>query len=77
MAAKQVLLAQSGEWAMMLHDGVISDYVKEQFQDEIISFTKVFDALASNTVSTEWLTNCEKKSPLFPWLNYRVFCKKK
>ncbi|MBQ0039871.1 MAG: DUF1957 domain-containing protein [Treponema sp.] len=77
MAAKQILLAQSGEWAMMLHDGVISDYVQEQFKDEILSFTKVFDALASNTVSTEWLTSCEKKNPLFPWLNYRIFCRKK
>lgn len=77
MAAKQVLLAQSGEWPMMLHDSILSDYVNEQFKDEILSFTKVFDALASNTVSTEWLTNCEKKSPLFPWLNYRIYCKKK
>ncbi|WP_407399433.1 1,4-alpha-glucan branching protein domain-containing protein [Treponema sp.] len=77
MAAKQVLLAQSGEWPMMLHDSVLSDYVNEQFKDEILSFTKVFDALASNTVSTEWLTNCEKKNPLFPWLNYRIFCRKK
>lgn len=77
MAAKQVLLAQSGEWPMMLHNSVLSDYVNEQFKDEILSFTKVFDALASNTVSTEWLTNCEKKNPLFPWLNYRIFCTKK
>ena len=77
MAAKQVLLAQSGEWAMMLHDSILTEYVEEQFKNEIISFTKVFDALASNTVSTEWLTGCEKKSPLFPWLNYRVYCRKK
>lgn len=77
MAAKQVLLAQTGEWPMMLHESLLSDYVSEQFKEEILSFTKVFDALASNTVSTEWLTNCEKKSPLFPWLNYRIYCKKK
>lgn len=77
MAAKQILLAQTGDWPKMLHEGIISDFVKNQFKDEILSFTKVFDALASNTVSTEWLTACERKNPLFPWLNYRVFSRKK
>lgn len=77
MGAKQVLLAQSGQWAEMIHDGTIPEYVKEEFKNQILSFTKVFDALASNTVSTEWLTECEKKNALFPWLNYRVFARKK
>ena len=51
--------------------------IKELFKDEILSFTRVFDSLASNTVSTEWLTSCERKNTIFPWLNYRIFSKKK
>ncbi|MGN0728802.1 1,4-alpha-glucan branching protein domain-containing protein [Treponema sp.] len=77
MAAKQVLLAQSGNWPAMIHDGQMLDYVESLFKDEILSFTKVFASLASNTVSTEWLTSCERKNPLFPWLNYRIFSRKK
>lgn len=77
MAAKQVLLAQSGEWPMMIHDGKFPGHAEELFKEEILSFSKVFDSLASNTVSTEWLTLCEKRNALFPWLNYRIFSRKK
>ena len=76
MAAKQVLLAQSGDWARMLHDGKTPDRVKEIFKEEILSFTRVFDSLASNVVSMEWLIECEKHNTIFPWLNYRIFSKK-
>lgn len=75
-AARQVLLAQSGEWARMLHDGKLPDRVKEIFREEILSFTRVFDSLASNVVSMEWLIECEKRNAIFPWLNYRIFSKK-
>lgn len=77
MAAKQVLLAQSSDWPAMIHDKKMPDYIEEIFKDEILSFTRVFDSLASNTVSTEWLTSCERKNTIFPWLNYRIFSKKK
>ena len=77
MAAKQVLLSQSGEWPLMIHDEILPDHVKELFKMQILSFTKVFDSLASNTVSTEWLTSVEKRSSIFPWLNYRIFATKK
>lgn len=77
LGAKELLLAQSGEWPMMIHDQKIPDFVSEQFKNEILNFTRVFDALASNTVSTEWLTSLEKKDVIFPWMNYRIFSPKK
>ena len=77
IGAKEVLLAQSGEWPMMIHDAKIPDYVEEKFKNEILNFSKVFDALASNTVSTEWLTHLEKNEAIFPWMNYRIFSPKK
>ena len=64
------------ELAKMIHSGVFSDFARESFTKSVIDFTKVFDALGSNTVSTEWLTKLEKEHNLFPWLNYRIFCRK-
>jgi 1,4-alpha-glucan branching enzyme len=77
MGAKEFLLAQSGEWPKMLHDGQSVEYVKKRFRESIIAFTTVFDSLGSNTVSTEWLTNLERCHTLFPWMNYRIFSRKK
>lgn len=77
LGAKEVLLAQSGDWLKMIHEKTLPDYVKETFINNINSFTSVFDSLGSNTVSTEWLTEMERKHPIFPWINYKIFSKKK
>lgn len=77
LGAKEVLLAQSCEWAEMLNKKHHSEYVRNQFTYFIVSFTKVFDALGSKQVSSEWLTKLENEHTLFPWMNFRIFMKKK
>ena len=46
-------------------------------KEAIESFMIVFDALGSNTVSTEWLTKLEREHAIFPWMNFRMFSRKK
>ena len=77
MGAREVLLAQSSDWPVMIQEGNLPDRAAQEFKDFITSFSLVFDALASNTVSTEWLTGLEKKHSVFPWLTYKVFSVKK
>ncbi len=77
IAAREVLLAQSSEWAKMIHDGQLPVFASDEFKKNILAFTTVFDSLASNTVSTEWLTTMEKTHPIFPWINYHIFGRKK
>ena len=77
LAAKEVLLSQSGDWPSMLHDRLFSEYAQEQVKKNVLAFTTVYDSLGANTISTEWLTSMEQEHPLFPWMNYRVFSKKK
>lgn len=77
LGAKELMIAQSGEWAKMLHEGRFPEYVRERFTRSILSFIAVFDSLGSNTVSTEWLTQIEREDTLFPWMNYRIFAQKK
>lgn len=77
LGAKEVLLAQSSAWPKMMADRRFPDYASDSFKKNIISFTTVFDSLASSTVSTEWLTKLEKEHAVFPWINYRIFSRKK
>ena len=77
LGARELMLAQSGEWAKMIHDGEFPGYAAERFKESILSFMIVFDALGSNTVSTEWLTKIERERVIFPWMNFRVFSPKK
>lgn len=77
LGAKELMLAQSSEWAMMLHKKICPEFVADQFKYFIDAFTEVFDALGTNQVSTEWLTKIEIEHPIFPWMNFRFFSKKK
>lgn len=77
LGAKEALLVQSSALPKMIQEEQCPDFAREEFKDDILSFSQVFDALASNSISTEWLTTLEKEHPLFPWINYRIFSKKK
>jgi 1,4-alpha-glucan branching enzyme len=77
LAAKEVLLAQSADWAKMIHDEINAEYAESRFRDSVAGFSTVYDSLGSNSISTEWLTRLEKERLLFPWMNYRVFSPKK
>lgn len=77
LGSRELFIAQSSEWARMIQEENNADYAKAIFKKCVVSFTMVFDSLGSNTVSTEWLTNLERKHSIFPWINYRIFSKKK
>ena len=76
LGAKELMFAQSSGWARMIHLGIFPEYAEMRFKQSINDFTSVFDALGSNTVSTEWLTKLEAQHQIFPWMNYRIFSKK-
>lgn len=77
LGAKELMMAQSCGWAKMIHNNDSPKYASMRFTQSINDFTAVFDALGSNTVSTEWLTNLENQHQLFPWMNYRIFNRKR
>lgn len=76
LAAKEVLLAQSGDWPKMVKDQNFDTYASERFKESVLAFTTVYDSLGSNSISTEWLTGMERRHRIFPWINYRVFSEK-
>ena len=73
----ELLLAQSSSLAKMIEENDDAEYADRRFRLSINAFTTVFDSLGSNTVSTEWLTTLENQDNLFPWINYKIFSKKK
>mgnify|MGYP003294908515 CR=1 FL=1 len=77
LGAKELLIAQSLGISKMIENDEFPEYAEKRFKESIAAFTAVFDSLGSNTVSTEWLTKLEEKDDFYPWINYRVFSKKK
>ena len=77
LGAKELMLAQSLNLAKMINRSEYPQFAEKRFKESIAAFTAVFDSLGSNTVSTEWLTKLESKDSIFPWMNYRIFTKKR
>ncbi|MDR3335770.1 MAG: DUF1957 domain-containing protein [Treponema sp.] len=76
-AAREILLVQSSDWPKMLYSQESPDFARHQIEAALRNFTTIYEALGSNYISTEWLTNLERRHNLFPHINYRVFRRKK
>jgi 1,4-alpha-glucan branching enzyme len=76
-AAREVLISMCSDWALLMRSGKSSAFGRKQIEEAISNFSRIYDMLCSNTVSTEWLTKLEKRDNLFPDINYRMYRKKR
>jgi 1,4-alpha-glucan branching enzyme len=76
-AAREILLAQASDWPGLLYGQKSTEYARGQIESALRNFTTIYEALGSNYISTEWLTNLERRHNVFPHINYRVFRRKK
>ncbi|GHV95396.1 glycoside hydrolase family protein [Spirochaetia bacterium] len=76
-AAREILLAQTSDWSKLLYKQDSTEYARNQIESALRNFTTIYEALGSNYISTEWLTNLERRHNVFPNINYRVFRRKK
>jgi len=72
-AARELLLAQSSDWAFIFKTGTFIPYACKRTRDHVERFTKLYDSIRSNTVDEPWLRDIENKDNIFPDLDYRVY----
>jgi 1,4-alpha-glucan branching enzyme len=72
-AARELLLAQSSDWAFIMKTGSHVEYAVKRTQDHVLRFTKIYDDIRGNRIDETWLSDIEYKDNLFPDINYRVY----
>jgi 1,4-alpha-glucan branching enzyme len=72
-AARELLLAQSSDWAFIMKTGSHVEYAVKRTQDHVLRFTRLYDDIRANRIDGEWLGDIEYKDNLFPDINYRVY----
>jgi 1,4-alpha-glucan branching enzyme len=75
-AARELLLAMTSDWPAFLYREECTAYARHQIEDALQNFTTIYEALGSNYISAEWLTNLERRHDVFPHINYCVFKRK-
>ena len=72
-AARELLLAQSSDWAFIFKTGTCTPYAYKRTKDHIERFTKLYDSIKSNSISEPWLSEIENKDNIFADIDYRVY----
>ena len=71
--ARELLLAQSSDWAFILKTQTHTAYAYRRIYDHLARFTALDDAVQHGRVDEGWLSGVEEKDNLFPFLDYRVY----
>ncbi len=73
-AARELFLAQSSDWAFILHTGTMVPYAIKRTKDHVLNFTRLYEDLRAGQLEDSWLKQLEEKDKIFPNVDYRVFC---
>jgi 1,4-alpha-glucan branching enzyme len=72
-AARELMLAQSSDWAFIMRTGTTVAYATRRVNEHIVRFTHLHDRVNAGTVSESWLAALEAKDNVFPDLDYRIY----
>ena len=71
--ARELLLAQSSDWAFLIKTGTAKHYAAKRTTDHIERFTKLHDQLTNGSVDDAFLGDCEWRHNLFPNVEWRHY----
>lgn len=72
-AARELLLAQSSDWAFCLTTGSHAEYAVNRVRGHVVSFMEIERQVRSGTVDPDWLAGLESRNNIFPDIDYRVY----
>ena len=75
--ARELLLAQSSDWAFLMKTGTARNYASKRTKDHILRFTRLFDQIRGRNIDEKFLANCEWRDNLFPNLEWRYYVRKR
>jgi 1,4-alpha-glucan branching enzyme len=72
-AARELLLAQSSDWAFIMETGSHEQYAERRTKEHLLRFTKLFEDIRANRIDERWLNDLEYYDNIFPDIDYRVY----
>ncbi len=72
-AARELLLAQSSDWAFIMKTGTMVEYAQKRTRDAIGRFDKLYNDILGSKINDQWLKEVEGRDNIFPDLDYRIY----
>lgn len=71
--ARELLLAQSSDWAFIMKTGTHTAYAVKRTTEHLERFTRLKDEINKNSIDTSYLESIESTDNIFPEIDYRVY----
>jgi 1,4-alpha-glucan branching enzyme len=72
-AARELLLAQSSDWAFIMKTATSVGYAIKRTKDHILRFTRLYEQIKSGKIDEAWLADLEWRDNIFPDINYHYY----
>jgi 1,4-alpha-glucan branching enzyme len=71
--ARELLLAQSSDWAFIMKNGTMVQYAVRRSKEHIANFSRLYDEVTKQAVDENYLSLLESHNNIFPNINYAVY----
>ena len=72
-AARELLLAESSDWAFQIYKGTTVEYATRRFKTHILRFDALASAIDAGSINEEHLREIEERDNIFPELDYSLY----
>ena len=72
-AAREILLAQSSDWAFIMKTGTMVQYAEKRTKDHIGRFTRLYHDIREDSIDEGWLKDIQLRDNIFPDIDYRTY----
>jgi len=72
-AARELMLAQSSDWAFIMTTGTTVPYATRRFNQHIKRFTRLYDDLIAGRLDERYVADLEAGDNIFPQADYRLY----
>jgi 1,4-alpha-glucan branching enzyme len=72
-ASREVLLAQSSDWAFIMKTGTMASYAVQRTKTHLLNFKQIREDLLKKQLNETWLMDLESRNNIFPDIDYRIY----
>ncbi|OGS26287.1 MAG: glycoside hydrolase [Elusimicrobia bacterium RIFOXYB2_FULL_48_7] len=72
-AARELLLAQSSDWAFIMTTKTMVEYAEKRTREHILEFTSLYEQVKNSTIDEGHLRWLEGKDNIFPNIDFKAF----
>lgn len=71
--ARELLLAQSSDWAFLMRTGTAKDYAAKRTKDHLLRFNRLHENLQAGRPDADFLAACRERDNIFPDIEWRHY----